>query len=157
MNWHNGLGLCCYAYLDLTNIHVPCLRLCIDQNWNRPQSEVDELMKAADLFLLPSEREGLSMAILEALAAGLPTVISDLETNREATDDGRVAWLVRPHAPAELAGTLEEILGNPEAMRARAVEAIAFVNEKFSFQRVVDEYSSAYEALSASKRNARSS
>ena len=109
--------------------------------------EIDEFMKAADFFLLPSEREGLSVAILESLAAGLPTVISDLPNNREASDDGRVAWLVRPHAPEELATPLEAMLADPEAMRARARAAVQYTHRVFSFGRVVEEYTRVYEEL----------
>lgn len=109
--------------------------------------EVNALMKAADLFLLPSEREGQSVAILEALAARLPTVISDLETNREVTDDGRVAWLVPPHAPDALANVLEGVLANPVASKSRAASAAEFVQRKFGFARVIEEYSRAYENL----------
>ena len=114
---------------------------------NVTDEELDELLKGADLFLLPSEREGLSVAILEALAAGLPTVISDLESNREATDDGRVAWLVRPHASEELAKTLEGILSDPASMKKRGEIAARFVQAKFGFERVIEEYSSACERL----------
>jgi len=109
--------------------------------------EVDELMKGADLFLLPSHFEGMSVAILEALAAGMPTVISDLETNREATDDGRVGWLTPVDDPAALAVALDSVLASPQQMQARGKQAAAFAHEKFSFERVVQEYTEAYAAL----------
>ena len=110
--------------------------------------DIGRLMKAADLFLLPTEREGLSVAILEALGAGMPTVISDLPNNREASDNGRVAWLIRPHAVDELAHTLEHMLADPASMKARGREAAEFVRTTFGFERVIEEYSSAYERLS---------
>jgi glycosyltransferase involved in cell wall biosynthesis len=109
--------------------------------------EVDELIKGADLFLMPSHREGMSVAILEALAAGLPTVVSDLGTNREVTDNGRVGWLTPPGDPQGLARDLDRLLASPEAMKERAREAVTFVQERFSFDRVVREYVEAYEAL----------
>ena len=133
-----------------------CVREFIDANglghrvkiWGVVDDEqIGRLMKAADLFLLPSEAEGLSVAILEALGAGMPTVISDLPNNREASDNGRVAWLVRPHAVDELAQTLEHMLGDSAATKAKAREAAQFVRAKFGFERVIEEYSSAYERL----------
>ena len=81
------------------------------------------------------------------MAAGMPTVVSDLENNREASDNGRVAWLVRPHAPEELARTLGKILADPESMKAKGREAAKFVRAKFGFERVINEYSNAYETL----------
>lgn len=109
--------------------------------------EIDQLMKGADLFLLPSTHEGMSVAILEALAAGMPTVISDLETNREVTDDGRVGWLTPPNDPPGLAAALDAILDSPEEMQSRGREAQRFATEKFSFERVVREYTELYERL----------
>lgn len=109
--------------------------------------EVDELMKAADLFLLPSHREGMSVAILEALAASLPTVISDLVTNREVTNDGRFAWLTPVRDPAGLAAALNELLASPAEMQQRAEAGARYVQERFSFERVVEEYSEVYEEL----------
>lgn len=108
---------------------------------------IDALIKGADLFLLPSIHEGMSVAILEALGSGLPTVISDLENNREITDGGRVAWLIHPGAPRKLAEALERILSSPDDMQRRAKDAMLFVEEHFSFDRVVREHTELYESL----------
>jgi glycosyltransferase involved in cell wall biosynthesis len=108
---------------------------------------IDELIKGADLFLLPSLHEGMSVAILEALGSGLPTVISDLENNREITDGGRVAWLISPSAPRKLAESLERILASPDDMKRRARDAMLFVEENFCFERVVREHTELYESL----------
>lgn len=110
-------------------------------------NEVDELMKGADLFLLPSHREGMSVAVLEAMAAALPTVISDLETNREVTQDGRFAWLTPIRDPVGLAAALNELLSAPDEMKQRAQDGALYVQERFSFDRVVEEYSEVYEEL----------
>jgi glycosyltransferase involved in cell wall biosynthesis len=109
--------------------------------------EIDEVMKGADLFLLPSIFEGMSVAIIEALAAGLPTVISDLETNREVTDDGRVGYLTPPGNPVALAEALNEILSSPDEMDSRGRKAAAYAAEQFGFDRVVREYTELYERL----------
>jgi glycosyltransferase involved in cell wall biosynthesis len=109
--------------------------------------EIDEVMKGADFFLLPSIFEGMSVAIIEALAAGLPTVISDLETNREVTDDGRVGYLTPPGNPVALAEALNEILSSPDEMVSRGREAAAYAAEQFGFDRVVREYTELYERL----------
>jgi glycosyltransferase involved in cell wall biosynthesis len=108
---------------------------------------IDELIKGADLFLLPSLFEGMSVAILEALGSGLPAIISDLRNNREITDDGRVAWLISPGAPRKLAESLEDILASPDEMKNRSRDAMRFVEEKFSFDRVVREHMELYESM----------
>ena len=49
------------------------------------RSDISKLLAATDFFVLSSTREGLSFALLEALAAGLPAVVSDLPENLEAS------------------------------------------------------------------------
>jgi glycosyltransferase involved in cell wall biosynthesis len=55
------------------------------------RDDVDELRSAADFFVLPSLREGLSFALLEAMGAGLPTVVSEVPVNLDAIGDAGVA------------------------------------------------------------------
>jgi glycosyltransferase involved in cell wall biosynthesis len=64
------------------------------------------LMRAADVFAFPSEREGFGLVVLEAQAAGLPCVVSDLPVLREFLADGRDCLMV----PAGDAAALGEAL-----------------------------------------------
>lgn len=140
-----------YAKLVRASIASKGLRSRVQILGMVDDATIDALLKAADLFLLPSLREGLSVAILEALGSGLPAVISDLENNREVTDNGRVAWLTPPGNPEKLALVLEEVLAAPQEMAERAQAAGAFVQKKFSFDRVVREYTETYEQVVASR------
>ena len=54
-----------------------------------PDADMPTLFHAADLLAFPSEREGFGLVVLEAQAAGLPTVVSDLPVLREFLADGR--------------------------------------------------------------------
>ncbi|MEZ6069977.1 MAG: glycosyltransferase [Pirellulales bacterium] len=56
--------------------------------------DVEDFLRAADLFVLPSWEEGLSLALLEAMAAELPVVVSDIAANRVVVDDQRHGLLV---------------------------------------------------------------
>ena len=60
------------------------------------REDIPEILKASDIFLLPSLREGFSNAILEAMAAGLPVIVSDVGGNKEAVRDGVDGFLVNP-------------------------------------------------------------
>ena len=59
--------------------------------WLGHRADVPALLRAADLFVLPSLHEGLPLAVLEAMAAGLPVVATDVDGTREAVADA-VAW-----------------------------------------------------------------
>jgi glycosyltransferase involved in cell wall biosynthesis len=58
-----------------------------------PRAKVEELMRAADIFVLASHREGGSSALVEAMATGLVPVVSDIPSSRKLTGDGAVGAL----------------------------------------------------------------
>lgn len=85
-------------------------------------------LAAADVFALPSHAEGLSNALLEAMASGLAVVASDIPANREALDAG-TAWWHPPGDVGALAGALRAALADGpgrarhgSASRTRAVD-----------------------------------
>lgn len=103
----------------------------------RPAEEVAALALAADAFVFPSRWEGQSMALIEAAAAGLPVVASDLPTMREILGDaGRFA----PPDDAEgFAAAVREILASPALAGELGAAARAAIRP-FSIERVAAEY-----------------
>jgi glycosyltransferase involved in cell wall biosynthesis len=103
------------------------------------QPDVSPFYLIADVFVLPSVTEGLSNALLEAMAAGLPVVASDVGGNREVVEHGASGFLVDwtdPRAPARLVtrllrdAPLRTRIG--EAARRRAAcYSIAAVGERY--------------------------
>jgi len=73
-----------------------------------------ELMAAFDVFVLPSVIEGMSNALLEAMAVGRPVVATDVGGNPEVVVDGETGFLVPPADPHHLATTLTKLLQAPE-------------------------------------------
>ena len=59
------------------------------------RKDVAELYKSADVYLLPSLREGLNVSVMEAMASGLPCIISDIRGNRDLIDEGKGGFLVK--------------------------------------------------------------
>jgi glycosyltransferase involved in cell wall biosynthesis len=108
---------------------------------------VDELLAAADLFVLPSHQEGMSLALLEAMAAGLPIVATDIPGNRDLLSSGRHALLVPPRDPAALAAAIERLLDEPELGARLGAAARGRVAEEFSLAKCVDEHVALFERL----------
>ena len=96
---------------------------------------------AADLFVLPSLREGLPLAVLEAMAAGVPVVASAVGGVPEALDQGRCGALVPPSDVSALSRVMTEALANGVEARERAAAARL---------RVAAEYGSARQARALS-------
>jgi glycosyltransferase involved in cell wall biosynthesis len=84
-------------------------------------AQLDDLYRAADVFALPSVKEGFGLAVLEALAAGLPAVVSDLDVFRTYLADGESALMAPVGDHAALATALVRAAASPElAARLRA-------------------------------------
>jgi glycosyltransferase-like protein len=84
-------------------------------------AELEALYRAADLFALPSVKEGFGLAVLEALAAGLPAVVSDLDVFRTFLADGESALMAPVGDERALAAALVRAAESPAlAARLRA-------------------------------------
>lgn len=101
---------------------------------------VEDVYADARVFVLPSEAEGLPIGILDAMAAGLPVV---------ATDVGEIATVIRPGEngalfavgdAASLADRLDEILSRPEVAERMGARARADAEAEFSVAAVADRY-----------------
>jgi glycosyltransferase involved in cell wall biosynthesis len=77
------------------------------------EADLGAWYRAADAFAFPSVKEGFGLVVLEALAAGLPVVASDIPVFAEYLRDGESALLVPPGDPAALAGALHRLAGDP--------------------------------------------
>lgn len=91
------------------------------------RDDLPELMRAMDLFALPSLWEGQPLVLLEAMAAGVPIVATDVGGDAEVLGGEKYGTLVPPSDPATLAAALKGLLDDPVAARARADAARAHV------------------------------
>jgi glycosyltransferase involved in cell wall biosynthesis len=83
-----------------------------------PAELMPEVYRAADAFVLPSHNEGLSCSVLEAMAAGLPVLATDVGGHAEILETGRNGYLIPPRDSHALVSALRDLLSSPEA-RAR--------------------------------------
>ena len=114
-----------------------------------PPSEMPELFRAADAFVLASHNEGLSNSLLEALATGLAVVATDVGGHAEVVEDGRSGLLVPAREPQRLADALRAVLTDAElrARLARGARASAAKvgNTRTNAERLVPHFVSAIE------------
>ena len=92
------------------------------------RDDVPDLLRAADAFVLPSESEGLSNALLEALASGTPAIASDIAANRELVGDGAAVLFPVGDADA-LAKALARVLSEGELARSLREKGRALARE----------------------------
>jgi glycosyltransferase involved in cell wall biosynthesis len=105
------------------------------------------LLRAASVFVLPSHFEALPMALLEAMAAGLPVVATRVGGIPDVIDDGRDGVLVPPGDPDALARALDDLLGDPARRRALGHEARRRARESLSADVVVPQIEALWEGL----------
>lgn len=89
------------------------------------RDDVPDLMLGVDLFVLGSAHEGLPVAIMEALAAGLPVVATDVGGVAEAVVDGENGFLVPARDPEALAAAMLQVAGDPDLRSALSRSALA--------------------------------
>lgn len=111
--------------------------------------DIGAWLRAADLFVLPARAEGMSNALLEAMAHGVPQVVSKVSGNTDLVIDGRTGW---HYAPPEDARALADVLDRalacpPERLAAMGEASRRRVREAFSIDTVAARYAALYRSL----------
>lgn len=115
------------------------------------RSDVPEMMRAFDVFVLPSRTEGISNTILEAMASGLPVIANAVGGNPELIDDGADGRLCpRPSDPAALAAVMAEYT-DPALRAAHGPAARARVERAFSLDAMAEAYCGVYDRVLAAR------
>jgi glycosyltransferase involved in cell wall biosynthesis len=99
--------------------------------------DIPVILRATRVVAHPGEQEGLSNAILEAMAAGVPVVVSRAGGNPETVEDGRSGLLVPPGDPVALAFSILELLRDPERAAGMARAARERIRDRFSLAGMV--------------------
>lgn len=94
-------------------------------------------LQAADVFVNPSEGEGMPNAVLEAMACGLPVVLSDIGPHREMLLDGRGGVLCDAASPHDMARALAPLVADAGLRRRLGAEAREVVRDHFSWDQAV--------------------
>ncbi len=113
--------------------------------------DVEEYLRAADLFAFPSRREGFGTVMIEAMATSLPCVVAELPdiTDYIFAADGSTGTMVPRDDAGALAGELCLLLADSDRATAMGAAARQRVAERFSVTRVADDYLDFYAWLAA--------
>ncbi|UCH33715.1 MAG: glycosyltransferase [Armatimonadota bacterium] len=116
------------------------------------RDDIPRLLSALDCFVLPSLSEGLSIATMEAMAAGLPVVVTDSGGPSDLVEHGETGLVVPPGDASALSAAIATVLREPELAR-RLGAAARRRAQAFDMRDMVDRYEMLYrEVLSDRKR-----
>ena len=101
-------------------------------------------LAATDIFVLPSAFEGLSMALLEAMAAGCVVVASNISSISAVINDGENGYLVEPKSSEHLAGVLARLLTEPNKWRPVTEKAVSTIRNNFSIDEYIERLENVY-------------
>lgn len=108
------------------------------------RDDVPALLATSDVFVLPSRSEAFPNGAMEAMAAGLPVVVSAVGGLLDLVDDGRTGLLVPPSEPDTLANTLRALIENPARAHALGCAARREVRRRYSFDRMIAAFEDLY-------------
>ena len=116
------------------------------------RKDVDDLLPSADILVQSSYTEGLPNVVLEACAAGVPVVATDVGGTSEIIEDEVNGFLVPPADPAALAGRVINLARSPLLRQEMGQRGRSIVRTRFSFARQATQYADLFVAV-AGRRN----
>lgn len=108
------------------------------------RADVPALLAAMDVFVLCSRTEGYSLALVEACAAGLPAIATDVGGNQEIVTPGVNGLIVPPAEPAQLAAAMATLYANAEQRQAFGAASLAFAQREGTLEAMCAAYDAFY-------------
>lgn len=111
------------------------------------RTDVEQLLRGVDMFVLPSKREGFPVALLEAMASGLPVIATNVGGIPEAIKNMFNGVLVPSSTPQALADAIDWVIRHPDDARRMGTAARQTVIQEFSLDNIALKYSGIYLSL----------
>jgi glycosyltransferase involved in cell wall biosynthesis len=111
----------------------------------RPHDQLPEALNASDLLVLPSVAEAFGLALIEAMACGVPVIACDAYGPSEIVREGETGWLVPPDDEHALAKALGEAVADPAERRRRGKRAASDAAERFGWEAIATRMTALYE------------
>ena len=105
-----------------------------------PYSRIPELMLSSDVFLLPSDYEGLPLSLLEAMAHGVVPVVSDLPSGVREVVNAETGFLVNPENVDGYAAAILKLDSDREDLARKGLAASRLVKSRFSCEAMADRW-----------------
>ncbi|SOD39985.1 TIGR03088 family PEP-CTERM/XrtA system glycosyltransferase [Nitrosovibrio sp. Nv4] len=109
------------------------------------RADIPQLMRAMDLFVLPSLGEGISNTILEAMSTGLPVIATSVGGNAELVREGRTGMLIPPDVPAVMKDAILKYYRNPILSANHGKAARQQIEASFSLEAMTQGYLGVYD------------
>lgn len=111
------------------------------------RSDIPDIMRGLDCFVLPSLAEGISNTLLEAMASALPVIATRVGANADLMEQGAAGRLVPRGDPAALAAALLDMVADPNAAAGYGRAGRDIVERRFSLERMVRDYEDLYRRM----------
>ncbi|MHB1020778.1 MAG: glycosyltransferase family 4 protein [Acidobacteriaceae bacterium] len=118
------------------------------------QEDMPSVFASMDVFLLPSRDEGLPIALLEAMASGLPVIATPVGSVPEVFRGRDIGYLIPQENPAALAEAMLQLARNPWLRKTMGLHAQNVVKEEYSEERMVRAYAELYRRTLLAERAA---
>lgn len=116
------------------------------------RNDVFELLQASDIFVLPSIiREGLSLALIEAMSASLPVIGTEVGGIPEVIEDGESGFLVSPGSSEQLAEALKKLVNDQALRTGMGRRGRQIYEAKFTMPKMIQQIETLYDQLLAEK------
>ena len=115
------------------------------------RDDIAEIMRCLDVFVLPSQAEGISNTILEAMASGLPVVATRVGGNPEIIEEGISGSLVEKEDAPAMATCLLQYIHDESIRKQQGKKARERIIKEFSLQGMVSQYVGIYDSLMTQK------
>jgi sugar transferase (PEP-CTERM/EpsH1 system associated) len=108
------------------------------------RTDIPDVLRALDLFVLNSLNEGISNTILEAMASGLPVVVTSVGGNPELVQNGKTGRLVSPGDSDDLASAMYAYIKNPDTCATHGKAGRIRAEKHFRIEQMVENYEAVY-------------
>ncbi len=117
--------------------------------------EKRKVLANADIFIFPTyyRNEGHPWVIVEALAAGLPIISTDIGAITESVIDGYNGYIVAPKSPKQITEKIIKLINNKNLINQMSANSLNIYNKKFTEKRLVDNFSSVFNEVLCTKND----